>query len=324
MPMALGGAKRAHGTRRGQPAATLSAATPGLPWIGVGLLVAVSFGWGMSWPMFKIALAEVPLWTFRSLCVGIGGLALLVIARLSGASLHVARGMIGPLLLLSLFNVTGWNLLSVYGVYHLPSGRAAIIAFTMPLWAVIFSALFLNEAITRYKVAGLAIGFAGLVVLLGDDLLAAQTAPVGALFMLAAAVSWGIGTVLVKYHRFSQPTIVLAGWQLALGGVPIYIGALAFETGEIGPVSLWPLLALLYLIVVCFILCYWAWFKVLTWLPAGVAAYCLLLVPVVGVFSGAVVLGEPVGWQELGALALIVSGIAAVLLPEARAAPAPA
>ena len=290
--------------------------------LGLVTLLAVSVGWGVSWPVFKIALAEVPPWTFRALCVGVGGLALLVIARFSGASLRVGRHEIGPLVVLSLFNVTGWNLLSVYGIILLPSGRAAIIGFTMPLWAVIFGALLIDERITRHKAAGLVVGLAGLVALLGEDILVVGAAPVGALFMLAAATSWGLGTVLVKYYRFSQPSIVLAGWQLLVGGVPIYLGAVGLEAGEVRAPSLWPSLALVYMIVVCFVLCYWGWFKVLTWLPAGVAAYGLLLVPVIGVASGAAMLGEAVGWAELSALALIVAGIAVVVLPEARAAPA--
>ena len=290
--------------------------------LGLVTLLAVSVGWGVSWPVFKITLAEVPPWTFRALCVGVGGLALLVIARFSGASLRVGRHEIGPLVVLSLFNVTGWNLLSVYGIILLPSGRAAIIGFTMPLWAVIFGALLIDERITRHKAAGLVVGLAGLVALLGEDILVVGAAPVGALFMLAAATSWGLGTVLVKYYRFSQPSIVLAGWQLLVGGVPIYLGAVGLEAGEVRAPSLWPSLALVYMIVVCFVLCYWGWFKVLTWLPAGVAAYGLLLVPVIGVASGAAMLGEAVGWAELSALALIVAGIAVVVLPEARAAPA--
>lgn len=296
--------------------------TRGVSTVGIVMLLTVSVGWGVSWPIFKIVLAEVPPWTFRALCVGVGGLALLVIARLSGASLRVGRVEIGPLVVLSLFNVTGWNLLSVYGVTLLPSGRAAIIGFTMPLWAVVFGALLLDERITRAKGAGLVIGLAGLVALLGEDVLTLRSAPVGALFMLLAATSWGLGTVLVKHYRFSQPSIVLAGWQLLLGGVPIYLGALGLEAGEVQMPSLWPSLALVYMIVVCFVLCYWGWFKVLTWLPAGVAAYGLLLVPVIGVASGAAMLGEPVGWPELSALVLIVAAIAKVVLPEARAAPA--
>jgi len=286
--------------------------------IGLTLLLAVSLGWGVSWPIFKFALTEIPPWTFRALCVGVGGFLLLIIALISDSKIPISRSQFVPLVILSIFNVTIWNMLSVYGVSLLSSGRAAIVGFTMPLWAVLFGAIMLNENITHYKVIGLILGLSGLICLLGTDLHSLQYSPIGTLLMLVAATSWGLGTVLVKYFRFTQSALVLAGWQLVIGGIPIYIGAITFEAQDLNMPNLWSSLAMLYMIVISFVLCYWGWFKVLEYLPAGVAANCLLLVPMIGVASGAIILGESIGWTELCALALIVTGIASIVLPSAH------
>ena len=99
------------------------------------LLVALTITWGVNWPMMKLALLEVPPWTFRSLCLMVGGGALLILARAAGTPMSVPRRLLPALALVSLFNITGWHLFSAYALLHTGSGRAAIIGYTMPLWA---------------------------------------------------------------------------------------------------------------------------------------------------------------------------------------------
>ena len=296
-----------------------------LPPAGFLLLAGITLFWGANWPMMKIALGEIPVWSFRSLCLVGGGIGLLTLSGISGRSLRVPRREVGPLMLCAVFNVIGWHLFSGYGVSMIPAGRAVIIAFTMPLWATLLSSLVLGERLTLAKLSGLALGLAGLAILIGPDLRTIGVAPLGALMMLGAALSWATGTVLLKRFTWTIGSARLAGWQLLFGAVPIVSGALLID----GPpaltgISTEALLATLYIIALPMVFCHWAFFQVVRLFPAALAAIGTLAIPVVGVFSSALVLGEAVGFRELLSLALVCSALAVVLgLPTLRPARRP-
>ena len=157
-------------------------------------------------------------------------------------------------------------------------------------------------------------------MLIGPDLAAIGEAPLGALFMLGAAMTWALGTVLFKKFTWTSPVASLIGWQLLLGSVVITAGAMAWEPlpdPAAWSVDVW--IALAYLFAVPMIYCQWAYFYVVRIFPAAIAAIGTLAVPVVGVFSSALILGEPVGWPEFLSLALICSALVVVLvLPALR------
>ncbi len=293
--------------------------TPDLPRAGFLLLAALTLFWGLNWPAMKLVLNEIPVWPFRTICVTAGGLGLLLITRMAGQSIRVPRAEIRPLLLCCLFNVVGWHLLTGYGLSLIEAGRAAIIAFTMPLWAALLSALWLREPLTWRILAGLALGMLGLAVLIGSELVILTTAPLGSLFMLGAAVSWAVGTVATKAFSWSISTGTLVSWQLILGAVPIGIGTLL--VGDLpawSEVSATALLALLYVIALPMLFCQWAYFSVVRLFPATIAAIGTLAIPVVGVLSSALVLGEAITLQEVSALVLVCAALGLVLLPATR------
>ncbi len=292
------------------PSNRQAASHTALPPVGFLLLAGLTLFWGANWPAMKIAFTELPVWWFRAGCLWFGGLGLVLIARFSGLSLRVPTLERGPLLLCALFNVVGWHLSSGYGVSLMPAGRAAIIAFTMPVWASLLGSFLLDEAITRAKLIGLALGMSGLAVLIGPDLMALGTAPLGALFMLIAAVSWATGTVLLKRFHWSVPTTVLVGWQLIAGALPVSLGAVLLEAPpELAGLSSETLLAVAYNFLFPMVFCQWAFFRTVRLFPATIAAIGTLAIPVVGVYSSAVILGESVGWREFIALSLICSAM---------------
>ncbi len=286
-----------------------------LPPAGFLLVAGITLFWGANWPMMKIALGELPVWSFRSLCLVGGGTGLLLFALLGRLSLRVPRREIGPLLFCALFNVVGWHLFSAYGLSMIEAGRAAIIAFTMPLWATLFGSLLLREALTARKLVGLALGLTGLGILIGPDLQAIGAAPLGAALMLGAAISWSIGTVLFKRFAWSVPVIVLAGWQVIAGALPVVIGALMIENlPDLETVSNEAILATAYVVALPMVFCQWAYFKLVRIFPASLAAIGTLAIPVVGVFSSAFILGESIGAQEIISLFLVCSALAVVLV----------
>lgn len=286
-----------------------------LPPAGYLLVAGITLFWGANWPMMKIALGELPVWSFRSFCLVGGGTGLLLAALLGRHSLRVPRREIGPLLLCALFNVVGWHLFSAYGLSMIAAGRATIIAFTMPLWATLFASLLLGEALTARKLVGLALGLAGLGILVGPDLQTIGAAPLGAMLMLGAAISWSIGTVLFKRFAWSAPVVVLAGWQIVAGALPVVAGALLIDDlPDLDTLSTQALLALAYVIALPMVFCQWAYFKLVRIFPASLAAIGTLAIPVVGVFSSAWILGESIGAQEVTSLFLVCSALAVVLV----------
>lgn len=286
-----------------------------LPPAGFLLLAGLSLFWGLNWPGMKIIMAELPAWWFRAACALVGGFALLTLSSLSGNAIGLGRREVVQTAICSLFNFVGWLMFSAYGVSLVEAGRAAIIAFTMPVWAAIFASLLLGERFTLSKIVGLLLGITGLGVLIGPDLVAVGRSPVGGLLMLGAALSWAFGTTLFKRFEWNVPVAANVGWQLLFASVPILIIAVALEPfPDIGAISYEATLALIYIFGFPMIFCQWAYYKTVHLFPASIAAIGTLMVPVVGVYSSHFLLAEPVGLRELSALVLIVAALASVLL----------
>ena len=278
---------------------------------GIALLAALTITWGFNWPMMKLAVLEVPPWTFRTLCVLVGGGGLLALTALTGGRIAFPARLLPPLMLVSLFNITAWHLFSAYALLYTGSGRASIIGYTMPIWASVLSVWVLHEEIGLRRILALALGMGGLGLLLAQDLGQVGATPVGALLMLGAAMSWAIGTVLIKRFAWHpMPVMALTGWQLLIGGVPIVIGWWLWEpVPDLAALSLPAALGLAYAVLVAMIFCQTVYFRMVTLVPANVAAMAVMAVPVVGVLSSAWVLGEPVGPSESIALVLVVGGL---------------
>jgi len=297
------------------PRSAPSTATSSLNVSGLLLLVGLTVVWGSNWPVMKIAMAEIPVWWFRAACLVCGGLGLLGLAALSGNRLLLKAHEIPPLLLTAAFAVAGWHVCSAFGVSLMPAGRAVIIAFTMPVWAAIASAWLLGEKMTVYKAVGFVLGLAGLAILIGPDLAIIGAAPIGALFMLVAAMSWGLGTVLFKRFNWSVPVLTNMGWQLTAASIPVT--AIAFATSpppDVTALSQPVVWAMVYVLLLPMTFGQWAYFKIVNLFPASVAALGTLAIPVVGVYSSVLLLGEPAGWREAAALGLICSALAAILI----------
>jgi drug/metabolite transporter (DMT)-like permease len=291
------------------------AVTGTLPQLGLVLLIFLSIFWGSSWPIMKIGLREIPVWTFRTLCLFLGGFGVLCMAKVNGLTLTVPKSELRPLILVSLLNVTGWHLCSAYGLVHMEAGRAVIIGYTMPVWASILSSFVLGERLTLARLTGLFLGITGLLILIGPGLKVLGSVPVGVLFMLGAAVTWAVGTVFLKYFRWTMPITVLTGWQLILGGIPVIIGAFILEPMTVlFQVSWQAILATGYAILIGNIFCFWAWVKVVHLFPASVASIGTLAIPVIGVLSSALVLGEPIGFGEIAPLILVVMALSIVMI----------
>lgn len=286
-----------------------------VPVSGILLLGLLTLCWGGNWPAMKVAVAEIPPWTFRTICLVVGGVLLLALARLRGQSLAVPKAERAPLVWAAAFNITAWQLCSAYALTLMRAGRASIIAFTMPLWAVILDRLIFGERVPPARAGALALGLVGLAVLIGPDLGHMTAAPAGALFILGASIAWAAGTLVLKHHRWTIPTTVLTAWQVVLGSVPVVLGMVLFEgTPSLEGLSAGALAGLSYATVVGIVFAHYLWFYLVRLLPPAVAAIGVLGVPVVGVLSSALLVGESVGLREVVALLCVVPALAIVLV----------
>jgi drug/metabolite transporter (DMT)-like permease len=285
-------------------------------WVLAGLTVV----WGFNWTAMKVAIADIAPFTFRTLCLGLGSGVLFAFLRLSGQPLAIPRDQWRRLALIAFFNITCWNVLVVFGLTMLPSGRAAILAYTMPAWAIPLSVLLLGERMTLRKLAGLALGMAGMALLVWDEFHRIQGAPRGALLVLCAALTWAIGTVLQKKYPVRAPLAGFTAWLMLIGGLPIYAAALLFEDfSRLADVSLSSALGAAYNVLLAFAWAHWAWIKLATSVSVTVFSLSMLVIPVVGVFSGMLFLGEQPGWTEYAALAFVLGSLATVVVPQRRA-----
>jgi drug/metabolite transporter (DMT)-like permease len=285
--------------------------------VGLALVVGLSLLWGINWPMLKIGLSEIPPFTFRALMLGLGGPCLLAAVAARGTDIRVPRAAWWPLTYASMTMLTAWMVVSSYSIPMVTSGDAAILAYSMPAWSALFGAIILKERFAVRRAAGLAVGLAGVAVLLTRSFAAIGSSLDGALLMSLAAAIWGFGIVLHKSVRWTMPVAAVAGWQVTLAGAAMTIGALLFERPALGHVSPLAWGSVAFNVIAIAVVGYIMWFRIMELYPATVASVGVLLTPIIGVALGAWWLGESVGWRELLSLALVVGAIALVVFEPA-------
>jgi drug/metabolite transporter (DMT)-like permease len=242
--------------------------------------------------------------------------------RAGGQRLAVPKGQWPRLAMLAFFNITCWNLLVAFGITMIPSGRAAILAYMMPAWAIPLSIWIVGERLTGAKLVGFVLGMAGLALLLGEALATVGSAPLGSLLILGASFSWALGTVLQKRFPVSMAAGPYTAWIMLLGGVPIFVGALLLDDFRwLGEITLWPALGIAYNVLIAFAWAHWAWIKIATSVPVTVFSLSMLVIPVIGVISGMLFLGERPSWVEYAALGFVLASLLTVTVPPRRTLP---
>ena len=295
-------------TSTASPVPTARAALP---------ILVLTLVWGCNWPVLKMGVTELAPLTFRSLTLPLAAIGMLIVARVSGDLIRVPRALWPRLLMLAMLNIGAWNGLVLFGVQQLPAGRSAILAYTMPIWATMIAAIVLHERLSRRKLFGLVLGVAGMAVLIGEQIAVVRAAPSGVLMILGAAIAWAMGTVLLRKWKLPIAQNTLSGWMMLIGWVPLAALAPFFDPQPLASVlaGLSPRgwFAIGYNIFLAGTLAHWAWFTLARTLPVAVSSLSSLPVPVVGVISGILVLGERPGVQEWIALALVVAALFTVL-----------
>ena len=277
----------------------------------LALLVVVI--WGVAFIATKIGLASFSPPELAALRFVIASLPALFLARPPVS--WPLLGAIG----LTLF--AGQFLFQFFGIaYGMPPGLASIVVQTQALFTILFAALVLRERPTRRQLAGTATAFAGLALIaatVGGDLTA-----LGLGLTAVSAISWAIGNVLVK----RLPPVEMLNLMVWLSLVPP-LPSLALSMALDGPTDLVRALAsaswlgiavVLYLGVVATVFAYALWGLLLRRYPAATVTPFALLAPFVASYSSSLVFGERFSPLRLGGMALVLLGIAVIVLPVAR------
>ena len=277
------------------------------------LVLVLTLVWGTNWSLFPLAVREVSVWTFRAVSLAAAGVLLLAIARARGLSTAIPRRHWSAVAGAAIVYLVVWNLASTYAAILIPSGQAAILGFTMPMWTVLAGWALFGEKPARRMMLAVALAAAGVVLLLVPARTAYAQAPAGFVLGLAAGLGWALGTLLLKRAAVPVPALVLTGWQLLVAAVPLWIGALALGWGQWFLPSWQTVLVIAYITVVPMAIGNAAWFAIVGLLPASVAGISSVMVPIVAMVTGALVHREPLGPYQVGAMLCCGSALALAL-----------
>jgi drug/metabolite transporter (DMT)-like permease len=277
---------------------------------GLLFLAITSLGWGSNWPITKYLLSELPPLTLRGVSGVIGALLLAGFAIVSRESLKVPAEQWPRLVMAAILNVTAWMVLMGLALLWLPASEAALLAYTMPVWAAMLAWPVLGERPTLLRVIALAMAFAGLASIFGGNGFAASATKLpGIIMALVGAVGFALGTVLAKRLPLKLPPVTAAAWQIGIGCLPVAVAGLAIETTYLDKVTTTGWTLVVCSIVFQFCIAYVSWFAALARLPASVAAIGTMAVPVIGVVASAIALHEPLGPGQIAALVLTLAAV---------------
>lgn len=279
--------------------------------VNIALLLALSSIWGSSYMLIKIGLDTVPPVTVAAARILLGAATLLAVARLRGLRLprgirawapYAVMGMVG--------NVLPFSLIA-WGETRILSGLTAILLGVVPVSTMVLAHLCTtDERFTANKLAGLAAGFAGLLVLVGPDALAGFGGGLaGKLAVIGAALCYAVS--LVYARRLRHVSVVVSGAaSLTVASAIIVPLSLILEAPWQASPSAASLAALALLGVVGTALATLIFFRLVAGAGATFTSLINYLIPLFGVLWGAAVLAERLPATTFAGLALILSAIA--------------
>ncbi|MGE4241312.1 DMT family transporter [Ramlibacter sp.] len=282
------------------------------------VLVLLTLSWGINWPVMKVGVTDYPPLTFRALSITLGLPLLAVALWVLKVPFHLPRRHWRELTWLAVTNMFIWHICIIFAVRTLSSGRAAILGYTMPIFSAVIGALVFNAALSARSWAGVGAAALGVSLLLWHEFTQLAGQPVGVALALFAAAVWALGTHLMRRTRIDLPTLTLSFWMTAMSAVVLSVLAFVFERHEFRLPEPDAAGALAFNVVVIFGFSNAAWFYLARGLPPVASTLSVMFIPVLGVFSGALWLREPLHWQDWAAVALMVVAIASVLWPARR------
>ena len=279
------------------------------------MIVLLTLVWGVNWPVMKLGITEFPPLSFRALSIWLGLPLLALGLVVLKVPFRLPRRHWPELLWLAATNMFVWHVCIILAVRTLSSGRAAILGYTMPIFSAVIGAALFSAVLTRRSWLGVGAAALGVALLLWHELTQLTGRPVGVALALLAAATWALGTQLLRRTKVDVPTLAISFWMTALTAMVITLAAVLFEQPQWKAPSPATWGSIAYNAVLIFGFAHAAWFSLARDLPPVASTLSVMLIPVRGVFSGALWLGEAVHWQDWAAVLLMVAAIASVLWP---------
>ncbi|MGD0019352.1 MAG: DMT family transporter [Candidatus Limnocylindrales bacterium] len=278
------------------------------------LLICLAFVWGVHWPVAKIGLRDLPPFTYGALRVATG-LAVIV------GVLAVRRGLRLPsrhdvpvVLSVGIGQMAAGIALMNFALPMISAGRSSILVYTMPLWVALIQLPMLRAGGARRQVGGLLVGLAGIAMLLNPQAIDWQSSGqlLGSAALLFSAVLWAVTTIHLRRHGWRGSPLDLMPWQLFVALVPLVIAALALESGRAIHWEPTAVAAVLYSGPLATALAFWLSQSISRSLSPLATTMGFLAVPVVGLASSWIMLGEPLTALDLAGAATTFLGIVVV------------
>ncbi|TPQ32411.1 EamA family transporter [Bradyrhizobium guangdongense] len=281
--------------------------------IGFICLGVTACGWALNWPLMKLLLQQWPPLFARGLAGVCAALILAMLARSRGESLSVPREAVPRLLFATFTNVFAWMGFGTMAMKYVTVGEGALLAYTMPIWAMLFAWPVLQMRPTVRDILALVLGVTGVALLLsGNGFAFGADKLFGIALALSCAILFALGNVLNR-KQLPMPPLAVVTWQVGLGCLAMLILGVLFEQPNVTAITPLGIGCFVYMTLVPMGVCYVTWFETLRRLPPTSASTGMLLVPVIGVVSAAIILGEPLGVREIAAMVLTLGGVTLAL-----------
>ena len=277
--------------------------------------------WGSTWLFIKLGLADLPPFTFAGIRFVIACAILFVLIRIRRLPLPRTRA---DWILLAITGILsfGFNYgLVFWGEQYVSSGLAALLQATIPAFGLVFAHFHLpGERLSWSRMGGVILGVCGVGVVFSNQLsIAGRQALAGCVGLVFGSMCAAYANVLVKSYGKHLDPAILAGGQMVFGlllllgvGIPLEGNPFKFHWTPMA------LVALLYLAIVGSVIAFLLYYWLVLNMDVTKSMLIALVIPVVAVMLGMIVLNEEIGWRTLIGGAMIISGIAFIVLRRAR------
>lgn len=191
------------------------------------LLAILIIIWGASWPIYKFAVSLMPPLLFAGVRAFLGGIILLLLAWKNRHLLNFKKNWV-YYIISAILNIVFYLGIQTVGLIYLPGGLFSVLVYFQPVLLGILAFYFLGEDMTISKIAGLIIGFIGIIFVSVDGLIIHLSA-IGVILALVTALSWAIGVIYVKKNRDNVNSYWMVVMQLIIGGSVLLIGGFTTE-----------------------------------------------------------------------------------------------
>lgn len=276
-------------------------------------LAFVTLTAGLSWPIMKIGVTALPPLTFRCLTMLLALPCIALVTALQGGSLRLPRPVWKTVAALTITNMLLFHIMLILALPWLTSGRAAILAYTMPIFSAVWGWKYFGDRLTGVQWLGVAAAASAIVLMLWHEMGHLSTVPIASLTVLAGAAIWALGTQQMRRAQLNLPSQTLAFWMLLITTAVIGLLAVCFERSRWHVPSATALAVLLYTGFIVIGLGSAIQFYLVRSLPPIASSTSVMIIPVIGISGGALLLGEPLYWQDYTAVSLIVMSICIVV-----------